>query len=152
MNHVYVLMFRDKGIPKALRADGTEEVMSESALSRLERMTLLNGSTLRGRTDAVRQLTGWKQKLPVVISERTQEIWFPLISPEDPECIWVCSGHIIKASETAPGCTEILFSSGYRTTVNAGVRTVRKQMERCRTLRDLLNENAEKNKPAGLLD
>ena len=61
MNHVYVLMFRDKGIPKALRADGTEEVMSESALSRLERMTLLNGSTLRGRTDAVRQLTGWKQ-------------------------------------------------------------------------------------------
>lgn len=145
-----LLLRREGGRNTIVRYDGSREYIKETAAEYLGRRCVMCGSTMKGRTEAVRQLTGWKQKIPVLISERTQEIWFPVISPDDPDCTWICCGRIVRVRESSPGCTCVIFDSGVQATVNAGVRTIRKQIRRCTSFIDLLNEYAVNNKPAAL--
>ena len=111
-----------------------------------------HGSSLRGRLDAVAALTEFRQKLPVLISERSQVIYFPTGGSRNRRSAYLRYNDIVDVVRTDdPSVTGILFSSGIRTTVHAAVRTIRMQMQRCEKYLQILQNNSAAGETETLL-
>lgn len=91
------------------------------------------GSSLAGRTESFRTVLDVTQKAAVMISEITQEIWFPTLSMNSADCIWICFNQILDVHSGAPHTSEIVFFSGDRIEIDCDPRTIRTQMKRCRS-------------------
>lgn len=47
------------------------------------------GSSFQGRINGSKHILGSKYKLPIIIEETKELIFFPTLSPENNECIWL---------------------------------------------------------------
>ena len=66
------------------------------------------GSTLEGRMKAVGELTGFKYKSPIVVSEYQRLIMFPTLSYKENDCAWLALDHVVDVKDSLRGVT-ILF-------------------------------------------
>ena len=119
------------GHAESLLKDGRVVPVSCTAAELLERFCLQHGSTLKGRQDAFRLIMHTRQKTPVMISEASGRIFFPLLSPEDPACVWLCSNEILKCRSRGSGMCTVIFMNGEEYDLNFDARIVSKQMKRC---------------------
>ena len=99
------------------------------------------GSTADGRREAFRRLTGYRQKVPVLISERSHYLMFPTLSPDNPECIWLSYSDILDIVPSGEAESEILFINGTRKSIPFSTRLLRKQMKRCDEYLQILDES-----------
>lgn len=124
-----------------LFADGSEKTLHASASQYLEEKCLAHGSTMEGRQQCFAIRMQARQKLPVLVSETSNEIWFPLTSMKDPDVIWLNHGMILQAKTLSDNQCCILFVSGIAKEINCSARTVKKQMKRCHAYLQGFNEN-----------
>ncbi len=120
--------------------DGSMEQVNQSPVSYLEHLCIRNCSTLQGRQDAFRLLTGYHAKAPVLISEQLDYLYFPTVSQEKNDCVWVDESRIIKCKKVDAWHTTIFFTSGFRKDLEVNVRVIRNQLNRCEELRRKLYE------------
>ncbi|MDO5121637.1 MAG: competence protein ComK [Erysipelotrichaceae bacterium] len=106
----------------------------------MERFCLRHGSTLKGRQDAFRLIMHTRQKTPVLISGSSGRIFFPLLSPDDPACIWLCSNEILKCRSRGNGKCTVIFVNGDEYELDHDARIVSKQMKRCEKYLQLLSK------------
>ncbi len=116
-----------------------------SAKQFLSELCLAYGSTMRGRTDACRELLyrssgivkrGQKkqlQKTPLYIGDEMRTVFFPTKSPAESDCLWLNWNRISRCygDPDDPQITRVLFDSGHEVSVACSVRTMKKQMRRC---------------------
>lgn len=100
-------------------------------------------STMAGRQDAARALFHWHQKVPVLISEISQEIWFPIAGEKAAENCWLSYGSVFSFHRRSDYETLIRFINGSEAVLMCNVRTVRMQMKRCEQLTKYLNEKRQ---------
>jgi len=106
----------------------------------LEQLCLQNGSSLEGRITAFRSLANVCQKPAVLISERSQILYFPTLGMENRECVWVCYNEILKIRSVGADRTEILFTDGSRQLLDVNYRIIRNQRLRCADFLQKLNQ------------
>ncbi len=106
----------------------------------LERWCLNNGSSLAGRMQSFRFLTGTVQKPAVLVSERSQLLYFPLSGIRDPRCIWICFSAVLSW-HSAGADTIICFFDGSEITVPVERRVVAGQIKRCGTFLERINSD-----------
>lgn len=124
---------------ETLYDDRSLEYAECNAAEFLERLSLENGSSLQGRINAFRYLTHTSQKSAVMISEITQDLYFPTVSMQDPECIWIHYNEIVDISGKT-NQTNILFTKGISVDIPVSFRTIKLQMKRCQEYLALLHE------------
>ena len=122
---------------------GKQSLAQEKPAEFLNRLCLNNGSTLRGRTDAFRYLTGSKQKPAVLISEQTQILFFPTMNAGHRECIWICYNEILDIHAEGPEETRIRFLSADTVVIPFNYRIIRNQMKRCEQFIRRLNQEMD---------
>ena len=136
------LMLKGHGSSCAiLYQDGSEETLNISTAEYLEEKCLAHGSTMEGRQKCFAIRMQARQKLPVLVSETSNEIWFPLTSMKDPDVIWLNHSMILEAKAMPDNNCCILFASGISRTIRCSARTVKKQMKRCHAYLQGFNEN-----------
>ena len=109
-----------------------EWLESQDTMNRfIDELCVKNGSTAEGRKEAFRRLTGYRQKAPVLISERMQYLMFPTLSPDNPECVWLSYSDILDITSVTESESSILFVNGTKQTIPFSARSLRKQMKRC---------------------
>jgi len=101
-----------------------------SCLDILNGMCLAHGSTVSGRRSACTARTGQRIKVPVLISEMTEEIYFPLLSPESADCIWILYNELAGFHAQSGGC-RLVFFNGMPAFIPYDYRMVKKQCRRC---------------------
>lgn len=109
-----------------------------SALQYLESMCLMHGSSLQGRIDAFRYITHTSQKSAVMVSEISQDLYFPIISMHAKDCIWIHYNSIVHVSGKTDH-TDILFDKGISMNIPASLRTIKLQMKRCEEYLSILH-------------
>ena len=83
-----------------------KEYINETSIdSYLNKLCLVNGSSLKGRKEAFKVLTNKKKFIPVIVSPFC--IYFPLSSTSQHDCIWVRYEAIDKVKYKEKTC--ILF-------------------------------------------
>ena len=108
-----------------------ECIQNMKALSWLQDRCISNGSSVEGRITSFRVLTQTLQKTPVLISERTRVIYFPLFGIRDAHAVWIRYDTVMNFKSRSSHETEILFSGGMKMTFPADRRVISGQMKRC---------------------
>lgn len=113
-------------------------IILERAESYLENWCLAHGSSLRGSADVVRHHLKITQKLPVLVNPHGGLFFFPTLSRDHPDCIWINATQIHKLKDL--GNRTLVRFHGGELELDIGIRSIRMQMKRCALLRSRLGK------------
>ncbi len=112
-------------------------VVDKSTLKIMEESCEYFGSSLEGRQIGTSKLVGFTHKVPVVVEESFDLIFFPTISPSNKECTWLAYSHIFKPGKFKDK-TIIELKNGKKILVDASEAVIHNQLYRCSRLKDTL--------------
>ena len=69
------------------------------------------GSTCEGRIKGTKMILGSNYKVPIIIEETNEIIFFPTESAKNANCIWLSLNNI-RSYEKSNGFTKVTFNSG----------------------------------------
>lgn len=94
-SETYAIMPENNNTSKIIAGNETI-IVNKSVKELLKYNCKYYGSTLNGRTEASKYALGMKYKLPIILEETREMIFFPTTSPEIKECIWISLNNILK--------------------------------------------------------
>lgn len=89
------------------------------------------GSSLKGRIMGSKSLLGSKYRLPIIISERNNIIFFPL--KDGNGILWI-NFNMIEVSDKIGNGIKIVFKGGYTKLLNVSFTTFNNQLLKCSRL------------------
>lgn len=96
----------------------------------IDSLCLQYGSSYEGRKAACKRVCQIKQKVPILLSEKTKDILFPLSDIRKDECIWL-NHRAIRFAKTKQGSTYIKFENETTITLHKDIRILKRQMAVC---------------------
>lgn len=103
----------EEGVPISYILDDTEEYISNKTPSKIiDAACMFFGSSLKGRQDGTRSISGLTHKVPVSIDPASGMYFFPTYSPISPKCSWINHSHIDVVEREANGKSKVIFKNG----------------------------------------
>src|SRR5699024_10788309 len=97
------------------------------------------GSSLRGRQDGTREISGLTHKAPISIDPQSGMYFFPTTSPVKYNCSWIAQTHVKTIYEAEHGMTTIEFNNGKEVVVHISTESMMNQIQRTAQFRYLLD-------------
>ncbi len=136
-------LFYDEHIwTKVLEEDG-EIIVKKSPIEMMEQSCLYYGASLKGRREGTKHMIGISHKAPIAVEPANEIFFFPTISPNDPQCIWLSHLHIRHHEHIQLGKTRVIFSNGMDMTLCISHHSFVNQLHRTAQLRTKMNERIE---------
>jgi competence protein ComK len=136
MNPNEVLYLRAMRLGTQVVTEHQTYMVAEKVETYLENWCLVHGSSLRGSADVVRHHLNITQKLPILVNPHGGLFFFPTLSRDHPECIWINAAKVSKLKDLGSG-TLVRFHGG-ELELDIGIRSIRMQMKRCELLKSRL--------------
>ena len=112
-------------------------VINKKPLKIVEESCEYFGSSLEGRQIGTSKLIGFTHKVPVIIEESFDLIFFPTLSPKNNECSWLSYSHIYKPDKFKDK-TIVELKNGKKILVDVSRSIIDNQLYRCSRLKDVL--------------
>ena len=103
------------------------------------------GSTMEGRIKGTKKMIGINYKVPIIIEESNDLIFFPLSEIEGVNCIWISLGWFDRVEEIN-NKTYICFKNGKKIPTKVSKYTIENQVSRALKLNYLLNDRKNNKK------
>jgi competence protein ComK len=103
------------------------------------------GSSYVGRVKGSKEMLGVNYKLPIIIEESDDLIFFPISSPENFKCIWISLKWYQDVYEVG-NRTYIVLKNGKRIESTASKSSIKNQLMRASRLNLILNERKGKKR------
>ena len=116
-----------------------EYFLNDIASDVMEHSCQYFGSSYSGRVEGSKKMIGSNYKLPVIIEESNELIFFPITSPDSPKCIWVSLKWFDYVKEEN-GKTYIYLKNGKKISCNISKNSIENQVLRSSRLLYVLNE------------
>lgn len=100
------------------------------------------GSSFKGRLQGAKNILGMKYKLPIIIEESKDLVFFPTGSLYNDNCIWLSLNNIVSY-ERKGNYTKINFTNGYTKLINITYESLENQIFRATKLL-LISKNRKK--------
>lgn len=97
------------------------------------------GSSYSGRIDGTRYITGMKNKLPIIIEETREIIFFPTISPRLYDCSWINGKFVKNIIEISNDMVQIIFVDNQKININISYSVIENQIFKSSRLESLLH-------------
>ena len=97
------------------------------------------GSSCEGRIKGTKMILGSNYKVPIVVEETNEIIFFPTESPSSLSCSWL-SLNAIKKYENIGGYTKVTFNNNKDIVVKMSVASFESQLLRANRLESLLRK------------
>lgn len=115
----------------------TEYVVKQSATKIIDNSCRFFGSSLKGRSEGTKSLIGGNYKLPVVVEESREIIFFPTSSPKLNECIWISLNNLSDYQKLDDNSV-IKFKNGSILSVDISHYSLENQVLRASRLENVL--------------
>ena len=125
-------------ITKVLEEDGSM-VISNSSFAILDHSCKYFGSSYVGRKEGSIAIMGNSYKLPIVVEESQNLVFFPTTSPEDENCIWLAINKIKSYKKKKYSTTSVVFDNDTTINVPLSYGAFQNQIFRASRLCYLLN-------------
>ncbi len=122
--------------------DKEEIIVNEKPLKLIEKLCLINGSSLQGRTESFKYLTNTTQKACILIKDNI--LLMPTLSMYNSECVYILYNKVVWVKQDEHK-TMVLFNNGFKASIDCGHRTIRKQLKRCDEFYEKLYKNRRNN-------
>lgn len=114
--------------------DGEEYIIECTPYEILDYSCKYFGSSYEGRKEGTKSILNINYKVPIVVENSRNLIFFPTNSPSSEDCIWISLKNIKKIVEEDFNCTKIEFNSGVSIVVPISKRTIENQILRASRL------------------
>lgn len=128
----------DKNSTKILEKD-KEYYINDIAYDVMEYSCQYFGSSYVGRVEGSKKMLGSNYKLPIIVEESSELIFFPIITPDNPRCIWISLKWYDFVKEENDK-TYIYLKNGKKILSLASKNSVENQVLRASRLLYILNE------------
>ena len=113
--------------------------VDENVMNIMEDSCEYFGSTYEGRKQGTKSLTGLTHKVPIIIEESNNIIFFPTSSIRDKNCKWISLNNIVRYEKKGKQC-KIHFKNGKNIVVDVSYGIINNQILRASRLQLMLNE------------
>lgn len=96
------------------------------------------GSSYEGRRQGAKEIIGANYKLPIIIEDGRNIVFFPTLSADDEECMWIAVNKIKNYEPYDYNTTKIVFFNNTSLIVPLSYRSVQNQIFRASRLSYLL--------------
>ena len=117
-----------------------EYIIDNNTLEIMEHSCEYFGSSYEGRKDGTRKLLGITHKSPIIVEESRKMIFFPTISPEKEDCIWINLEIIENYYRLDKQLSAIKFKNGDILELNISFGSLSNQILRASRLKYILEE------------
>lgn len=114
-------------------------VVKLSPLSIIKKSCLFFGSSYDGRREGVKNIIGVDMKVPILIEESRNIIFFPTANCVNHNAIWISYNNIIKYSKFNEFSTVVYFHNQNEIKIDVKFNLIDNQYIRCIKLESLLN-------------
>ncbi len=121
-----------------------EYLLDDSAYEVMDYSCQYFGSSYLGRVDGSKKMLGANYKLPIIVEESSEIIFFPISSPENNKCIWIALKWFQDVYERN-GKTYILLKNGQKIETTTSKSSIQNQIMRASRLNLILNERKLSN-------
>ncbi|MFD1017787.1 competence protein ComK [Thalassobacillus hwangdonensis] len=135
-----------KVITEVMMMDGTHEVPVHPG-KMIDDACKFFASSLAGRTEGTKQVSGFTHKPPIVISQSMGMYFFPITSPKRKDCTWIAHAHIQSIHSVDGYNTIMRFSNGTAITLPVSKGVIANQIQRTAQFRFLLESRIKHSSP-----
>lgn len=136
-----ILSLRDvngDAVTRVIEEDA-EYVVDHSPTKIIDHACRFFGSSLKGRQDGTRDISGITHKAPISIDPSSGMYFFPTTSPSNRRCSWIAHSYIDKIRKAADKRTEIQFTNGRKIVIDTSYGSIMNQLQRTAQFRYLLD-------------
>ncbi|MBR3119127.1 MULTISPECIES: competence protein ComK [Oceanobacillus] len=136
-----ILSLRDvngDAVTRVIEEDA-EYVVDHSPTKIIDNACRFFGSSLKGRQDGTRDISGITHKAPISIDPSSGMYFFPTTSPSNRRCSWIAHSYIDKIRKAADRHTEIQFTNGRKIIIATSYGSIMNQLQRTAQFRYLLD-------------
>jgi competence protein ComK len=112
-------------------------VINKPTLKIVEESCEYFGSSLEGRQVGTSKLVGFTHKVPIIVAETFDIIFFPTLSPKNGMCSWIAYDHIYLP-EKFKDKSLLQLKNGKKILVDVSPAIIHNQLYRCSRLKDTL--------------
>lgn len=96
------------------------------------------GSSYEGRKEGAKSILGVEYKVPIVVEDYNNLVFFPTISPQDPKCVWIASKQVKDYEELSSNSIRVTFENDTQIIVPVSYRSFQNQLLRATRLESLI--------------
>ena len=134
----YAVMSINDGVSKILEKDD-EYFVNKNSYEVMEDSCSYYGSSCEGRIKGTKQILGSNYKVPIVVEETNEIIFFPTEAASNANCIWLSLNNI-KSYERNNGFTKVTFNSGKELIVKMSISSFETQILRANRLGSIIRK------------
>ena len=98
----------------------------------------MSRSSYRGRKEGAKSILGDGYKIPILIEDSRNIVFFPTISPQDSECIWLASNKIERLDYIDELNSKVIFNNGQEIIIPISYRSLENQLLRATRLESVV--------------
>ena len=132
----------NEGVTKIIEENG-EYFINQSTYEIMENSCQYYGSSCDGRIKGTKMILGSNYKVPIIIEETNEIIFFPTESPSSINCSWLSLNNI-KSYERSDGFTKVIFISGKEIILKISIASFENQLLRANRLGSLIKKRINK--------
>ena len=134
----YAVMSINDGVSKILEKDD-EYFVNKNSYEVMEDSCSYYGSSCEGRIKGTKMILGSNYKVPIVVEETNEFIFFPTEAASNANCIWLSLNNI-KRYERSNGFTKVIFNSGKEIIVKMSISSFETQILRANRLGSIIRK------------
>lgn len=139
------LISKDKFNTKILE-DKSTYLIENNSLDILDSSCKYFGSSYEGRKEGSKSIMGCGYKIPIVVEDTMNLVFFPTTSPEDDNCIWIAVNQIKDYQQEKYNMTKIIFKNNEELVVPFSFRSIENQIFRATRLSYILKMHLNSKK------
>lgn len=122
---------------------GGEYIIKTVPLEIVKNSCLFFGCSFEGRKEAVKNILGINMKVPILIEDSKNIIFFPVSNCINKNSIWVSYQNLLKYSKLDEFSTVLYFKNNKQLIVDVKYNLIDNQVIRCIKLDSLLNKRKQ---------
>ena len=134
----YAVMSIDDGVTKVIEKED-EYFINKNSYEVMEDSCAYYGSSCEGRVKGTKVILGSNYKVPIIVEETNEIIFFPTEAATNANCIWLSLNNI-KSYEKCNGFTKVIFDSGKELIVKMSISSFETQILRANRLGSILRK------------
>ena len=116
-----------------------EFIVEKKGYSIMDESCMFYGSTYKGRLAAAKNILNCAYKLPILVEESSNIIFFPTKSSLEDDCCWINFSYIREIKKNNNECI-IKFNNGKEICINTSKLSIENQIARSTRLNYILNQ------------
>lgn len=140
INDATLAIIPDKKVNSLILEEGTEYKIEAKPLKIIDYSCKYFGSSYVGRREGSKQILQTAYKLPIMIEDTRNIVFFPTNSPEETECSWLALNKIekIRPLSSRNNYTEIEFANGKILALPISYKSLENQILRASRLESVI--------------